>query len=176
GWWSRSRRPRCAAGWPATRSNPGSIAAGSSRVTPTSPPRRPERWTSTPGSGTANPWARASSWCARMRRPRSRPGAAANPTLPPGKARMMRVEHEYQRRGALQYLAAYDVHRARVIGRLEPKTGIKPFARLVEQVMTTEPYASADRVFWIVDNGSSHRGRASVTRLPKAWPTAQLVH
>ena len=99
-----------------------------------------------------------------------------HPTLPPGKARMMRVEHEYQRTGALQYLAAYDVHHARVIGRLEPKTGIKPFARLVAQVMTTEPYASADRVFWIVDNGSSHRGRASVTRMRKAWPTAQLVH
>ena len=99
-----------------------------------------------------------------------------HPTLPPGKARMMRVEHEYERRGALQYLAAYDVHHARVIGRLEPKTGIKPFARLVEQVMTTEPYTSADRVFWIVDNGSSHRGRASVTRMTKAWPTAQLVH
>jgi hypothetical protein len=89
---------------------------------------------------------------------------------------MMRVEHEYQRKGALAYLAAYDVHRARVIGRMEPTTGIEPFGRLVAQVMTTEPYASADRVFWIVDNGSSHRGRASVTRMTKAWPTAQLVH
>ena len=77
-----------------------------------------------------------------------------HPTLPPGKARMMRVEHEYQRTGALQYLAAYDVHHARVLGRLEPTTGIEPFARLVAQVMTTEPYASADRVFWIVDLAS----------------------
>jgi hypothetical protein len=89
---------------------------------------------------------------------------------------MMRVEHEYERKGALAYLAAYDVHRARVIGRLEPTTGIEPFGRLVAQVMTTEPYASADRVFWIVDNGSSHRGQASVTRMSKAWPTARLVH
>jgi hypothetical protein len=47
-----------------------------------------------------------------------------HPTLPPGKARMMRVEHEYERKGALAYLAAYDVHRAQVIGRLEPTTGI----------------------------------------------------
>jgi len=99
-----------------------------------------------------------------------------HPTLPPGKARMMRVEHEYERKGALQYLAGYDVHRARVIGRMEPTTGIEPFGRLVAQVMTTEPYAGADRVFWVVDNGSSHRGRASVTRLTKAWPTARLVH
>ena len=99
-----------------------------------------------------------------------------HPTLPPGKARMMRVEHEYQRKGALAYLAAYDVRRAQVIGRLEPTTGIEPFGRLVEQVMTAEPYASAERVFWVVDNGSSHRGQASIKRMTKAWPTARLVH
>jgi len=99
-----------------------------------------------------------------------------HPTLPPGKARMMRVEHEYERKGALQYLAGYDVHRARVIGRMEPTTGIEPFGRLVAQVMTSEPYASADRVFWVVDNGSSHRGQASITRMTKAWPTARLIH
>ncbi|MDQ0842495.1 hypothetical protein [Streptomyces sp. V1I6] len=54
------------------------------------------------------------------------------------------------------YQAAYDVHRARVFGRCEATTGIAPFMALVEQVMTTEPYASARRVFWIVGNGSSH--------------------
>ena len=42
--------------------------------------------------------------------------------------------------------------------------------------MTAEPYASADRVFWIVDNGSSHRGAASVKRMTKAWPNAHLIH
>jgi hypothetical protein len=42
--------------------------------------------------------------------------------------------------------------------------------------MTTEPYASADRVFWIVDNGSSHRGAASITRMTRAWPNAHLIH
>lgn len=99
-----------------------------------------------------------------------------HPTLPPGKARMMRVEHEYDRGGALAYLAAWDVHRGCVFGRCEPSTGIAPFARLVEQVMTTEPYASADRVFWIVDNGSSHRGQKAINRIAKAWPAAQMVH
>jgi transposase len=99
-----------------------------------------------------------------------------HPTLPPGRARMMRVEHEYDRGGALSYLAAWDVHRGKVFGRCEPTTGIAPFARLVEQVMTAEPYASAQRVFWVVDNGSSHRGQASVDRLRKAWPTATLIH
>jgi transposase len=99
-----------------------------------------------------------------------------HPTLPPGVARMMKVEHEYQRGGALAYLAAWDVHQARLFGRCEPSTGIQPFGRLVDQVMTVEPYASATQVFWIVDNGSSHRGQASVDRLQGAWPNLTLVH
>jgi len=99
-----------------------------------------------------------------------------HPTLPPGKARAMRVEHDYQGGGALAYLAAWDVHRGQVTGRCEPATGIAPFARLAEQVMTAEPYASASRVFWIVDNGSAHRGAASVKRMAAAWPNAHLIH
>jgi transposase len=102
--------------------------------------------------------------------------ARCHPTLPPGRARLARVEHEYDRGGALAYLAALDVHRGTVIGRCAPRTGIAPFAALVEQVMTTEPYASARRVFWIVDNGSSHRGQAAVDRMRTRWPTATLVH
>src|SRR5689334_21799103 len=88
----------------------------------------------------------------------------------------MRIEHDYDRRGALAYLAAWDVRRGQVTGRCEDTTGIAPFARRAEQVMTTEPYASADRVFWIVDNGSSHRGAASAERMAQAWPNAQLIH
>ena len=88
----------------------------------------------------------------------------------------MRIEHEYGRGGALAYLAAWDVHRAKLFGRCEPSTGIEPFGRLVGQVMGTEPYASAERVFWIVDNGSSHRGRASIDRLQGAWSNLVLVH
>jgi hypothetical protein len=42
--------------------------------------------------------------------------------------------------------------------------------------MTIEPYASARRVFWVVDNGSSHRGQASIDRMATAWPTATQVH
>ncbi|MEV0472841.1 IS630 family transposase [Streptomyces prunicolor] len=99
-----------------------------------------------------------------------------HPTLAPGRARAMRVNHEYGRGGALAYLAAYDVHRAKVFGRCEPKTGIVPFMNLVTQVMTTEPYASARRVFWIVDNGSSHRGKKAIDRLTRAFPNAVMVH
>ena len=92
----------------------------------------------------------------------------------PGRAR--RVEFEYERHGTLAYFGAYDVHRAQLMGRIAPSTGIAPFTALVAQVMTTEPYASAERVFWIVDNGASHAGKASIARMGEAWPTATLVH
>ena len=73
-----------------------------------------------------------------------------HPTLAPGPARPRRVEHEYFRTGAVD--------------------------RLVEQVMTTEPYRSARRVFWIADNCSSHRGDKAAARLRAHWPTVTLVH
>jgi hypothetical protein len=88
-----------------------------------------------------------------------------HPSLPPAKSRPMSLEHEYERCGALQYLAAWDVHRAKVFGRCEERTGIEPFNRLVDQVMSVEPYASARCVYWIVDNGPSHRGKRSIRRL-----------
>lgn len=103
-------------------------------------------------------------------------------TLPPAaRSRGQRVEHTYKRGGALTYLAALDIgrrggRRPRVFGRCEPTGGIDPFDRLVRQVMTREPYASAHRVFWIVDNGSSHRGRRSVERLERRWPNLVLIH
>ncbi|MER6417076.1 IS630 family transposase, partial [Streptomyces humidus] len=99
-----------------------------------------------------------------------------HPTLAPGQARAMRVNHTYGRGGALAYLAAYDVHAAKVSSRTEPRTGIDPFMNLVAQVMSTEPYASAKRVFWIVDNGSSHRGKKAADRLAAAFPNAVMVH
>jgi hypothetical protein len=102
--------------------------------------------------------------------------ARIHPGSPPAPGRAGRVEHEYERRGALAYLAAWDVRRAQVFGRCEPKTGIAPFGRLVEQVMTSEPYASARRVFWVVDNGSSHRGPRTEARLREHWPQIRVVH
>ncbi|WP_433171669.1 IS630 family transposase [Actinoallomurus sp. CA-150999] len=99
-----------------------------------------------------------------------------HPTLPPGAARMMRLNHEYDRGGSLAYLAAYDVHRATVFGHCAAKTGIVPFMTLVEKVMTSEPYTSAKRVYWVVDNGSSHRGKAAVDRLARDFPNAVMVH
>jgi len=87
-----------------------------------------------------------------------------------------RVEFEYERKGALAYLAAWDVHRGKAFGLCRQTTGIRSFQALVDLVMSTEPYKSATSVFWIVDNGSSHRGDSSRKRLAKAYPNAILVH
>ena len=96
--------------------------------------------------------------------------------LPPGPGRPGRYEFEYERHGTVAYMAAYDVHRAHLMGRVEPTTGIVPFTALAGQVMRQEPYASARQVFWVADNGCSHRGQASIDRMAAAWPNAVLVH
>jgi len=95
---------------------------------------------------------------------------------PPGPGQVAQVEFEYDRGGTVAYMGAYDVHHARLIGTVAPKTGIVPFMELVAKVMTTEPYASARTVYWVVDNGSSHNGKRSVDRMVEAWPNARLVH
>jgi hypothetical protein len=102
--------------------------------------------------------------------------ARIHPTLPPQPGVAMRVEHEYVRCGAWAYLAALDVHRAKVFGRCERKTGIAPFERLVDHVMHQPPYNQARRVFWIMDNGSSHRGARCVARLQAQYPRLVPVH
>jgi hypothetical protein len=73
-------------------------------------------------------------------------------------------------------LTARDVRRAKIHGQCERKTGIASFERLVERVMRLELYRSAHCVFWIMDNGSSHRGQSCVSRLAKRWPTIVAVH
>ncbi len=107
----------------------------------------------------------------RSARKRIHPGAPPAP----GRGGQL-VEHEYERKGAITYLDAWDVRRGKVMGRCEPKGGIAAFDRLVWQVMTKEPYACAPRVFWIVDNGSDHRGQRSIDRLQGRWPNLILVH
>src|SRR5579859_5368892 len=99
-----------------------------------------------------------------------------HPSLSIGPHQPMRVVHEYERAGVTQYLAAWDVHRAVVFGRCAPKTGKAAFGRLVDDVMSQEPYRSARRVFWIVDNGSSHRGELAANELRARHPRIVIVH
>jgi hypothetical protein len=67
-------------------------------------------------------------------------------------------------------------HRARVIGLCSDTTGTGPFTNPASEVMTQEPYASARRVFRVVDNGSSHRGQAAIDRLTARCPSTVMIH
>ena len=90
--------------------------------------------------------------------------------------RGQRVEHEYERKGALCYLAGWDARRAKLFDRCAAKDGIVPFDALVNQFMSQHPYKQAQRVFVIVDNGSAHRGKRSIDRLQGTYKNLILVH
>jgi hypothetical protein len=90
-----------------------------------------------------------------------------HPSLPPAPGRPIYVEHEYARVGALAYLAAWDVHRARLY------RGVPPPRRSGHG---SEPYRSARHVFLIADNGSCHRGQRAADRLRSRWPNIVLIH
>jgi hypothetical protein len=102
--------------------------------------------------------------------------ARKHPSKPPSPKQLALFEHEYQRQGAIQYLAALDVHHVKLFGRCELKTGKAPFGRLVDDVMQQEPYRSADRVFWIVDNGSLHRGQKAAKELNEKYANLILIN
>src|SRR5208283_5097422 len=175
-WWPASADAPSGAGWMRTPSGLGSTAVGFSLAIRTFK-SRPSGWLDL-YQGLWNDQAlgdddyivsadEKTSIQARIR---------LHPTVPPQPQQSMRVEFEYERGGALAYLAAWDVRRAKVFGRCETTTGIEPFDRLVQQVMEQEPYRTAHRVFWIVDNGSSHRGAAAVRRLQGKYSNLILVH
>ena len=94
----------------------------------------------------------------------------------PAANRPMRVEHEYAREGACTYIAAWDVHRAKVFGTCVPRSGIAHFDGLVADVMARPPYDRARRVFWIMDNASIHRGQRCVDRFRQQWPAGRVLH
>src|SRR5260370_1106731 len=80
-------------------------------------------------------------------------------TLPAGRGKRVRYEHEYKREGSLALLTGLDVHTGQVFGSPPVTTGILPFMKLAARVMARPEYTNAPRVFVIVDNGSDHRGQ-----------------
>ena len=99
-------------------------------------------------------------------RRRKHPGTAPKPGR--------RIEAEYKRAGRCN-IWPRGMCIAGSSGRCEAKTGIVPFGRLVDQLLE-RPYAAAERLFLIVDNGSSHRGRTSIERLRGRDKRIVLLH
>lgn len=98
------------------------------------------------------------------------------PSLPPQSGQLMRVEHEYRRRGTACYLAGLDVRTGQVTGRVEARNGKASFMALVDQLMAQKPYRSARRVFFVVDNGGAHHPATFAERIRSVHPNVVVVH
>jgi hypothetical protein len=96
--------------------------------------------------------------------------------LAPAPGRPSRYEFEYERHGTLCYFAVLDVFSGRVSGETGPKSGIEPFERALAKVLAQPPYAEAERLFLIVDNGSSHHPNTSPARIRSQFPQVEVVH
>src|SRR6266851_3579674 len=134
-------RPRAAPfgdSWHTMPCVPGGIGRGSFLGIRTSSSWLVRYSTCTTVTGRASHSGRTSTCCASDEKTSIQVRRRRHPTLPLGPFQATRVEHEYERGGALQYLAAWDVHRAVVFGRCEPKTGKAAFGRLVDDVMSQE--------------------------------------
>ena len=82
-------------------------------------------------SGKASPLGRTITRFLKMRRPAFRHAGGCMRASLPLPARCG-VDFEYERCGALAYMAAWDVHRAKVFGLYRRKTGIAAFHDLVD--------------------------------------------
>ncbi len=130
----RSRGGRSGGGSAPTRSSRGSTAAGYSPATHSD--SRPDAcWTCTPALRGQS--LRADEYVISADEKTFKHARIASTHHAPGTSEPARVEAEYVRRGVLAYLAAWDVRRAKVFGRCEQTTGIDPYDRLVDLVMST---------------------------------------
>lgn len=98
-----------------------------------------------------------------------------HPTTPPESGQVMRVEHEYERCGALNYIASFFPQTGHASGRCAPHKTREDFQGLVHQVMALPGPRKATRVFWVVDNGSEHRPTTFPEWLKNAYPSAVPV-
>jgi hypothetical protein len=133
--------------WPRMPSGRGGTTPGSSLVTRRSGPRPPECWTCTRASSTAGPSVKTSTSSAPMRRPASRRAAAATP--PCRRAGRAACASSTSMSAAARWLIwpPGTSTTPACSAAANPPPASPPFGHLVAQVMTTESYASARRVF-----------------------------
>jgi hypothetical protein len=175
-WSLRSAALRCGAGSAEMPSARGNIEPGSSLAIPTSPIKPVRSSIFTNGFGKAPRWVLMTMLFPPTKRPAFKPDGANSP-------------HSHQLPAVP--LASSTSTFAKAPGptwRLGMSIGQKssvavkstaespPVDRLVSQVMGQEPYQSARRVFWIMDNCSAHRGQKAAKRLREKWPQAILIH
>lgn len=92
--------------------------------------------------------------------PRTR-SAENRPAQPGGVP--VHVEHEYQRKGALQLFAAFNTRTGKVIGQLHQKKRQKEFIQLLDAI-DQQASAGVNTIHIVCDNVSIHKGK-----LVRAW-------
>ena len=111
-----------------------------------------------------------------MKRRASRHVDATHEEMPPEPKQTRRIEAEYERNGALAVFGGVGCASRHRPGPMREEDGDQAVWPLVDQVLEQEPYHDATRLFFIVDNGSSHRGQASVERMRRRDKRIILVH
>ncbi len=81
--------------------------------------------------------------------------ARVHVNAPPGPKHPQLVEHEYDRQGALNFLALWDVHQARAFGRCYGRRGRAEVEAFLDEALAHPPYDSARTIHLILDNCSS---------------------
>jgi len=96
------------------------------------------------------------------------------PTVATGRGHPQLVEHEYEREGALNLLASWDVHRAQVFGRCYPRKRRAEVEEFVHELFAREPYCSARLIHFILDNGTSQHPNTFPQWMQEHYPRVQL--
>lgn len=96
--------------------------------------------------------------------------------LPTAPGRDARQEFEWERHGSACYHALLNARTGRVCGSVAASSGIEPFQELLTRCLQLPEYRDVERVFLIVDNGSSHRPETSPARLQALDSRLVTVH
>jgi transposase len=86
------------------------------------------------------------------------PRTRKSPTLPAQPGKPIRVEHEYERKGALNLFAAFDTRTGKVFGRTADRKRQKEFIEFLEQLDREIP-SEITLVHIVLDNLRMHKGK-----------------
>jgi transposase len=91
-----------------------------------------------------------------------------HPSIAPHAGHPQLVEHEYERQGALNLLACLDVYSGQVFGQCYARKRRAEVESFVDDLFAREPYVSAKRIHFILDNGTSQH--------PNTFPPWMKTH
>lgn len=91
-------------------------------------------------------------------------------TVQPTFAKAGLIEFEYRRHGTATLLAFLDINSGSICHETVAKGGIQPFKALIDKLLEQEQYRTASRLFFVIDNGSSHARERFQARLDEWYP------